>query len=102
MSSRARWRGWKSILLGGLAAPLGLGFALAGEPLPPPGKSPPVVAVAPPAGLAGLQQLALEHQPSLKAYRASLAATRAKADALGSLPAVAGLVRKDLPTRRMQ
>jgi outer membrane protein TolC len=47
------------------------------------------------------RRLALEKQPALAAYRASLAAAEAKANALENLR-LAALVRRDLPTRRLQ
>jgi outer membrane protein TolC len=102
INGRGRRRGWKAVLLGSLA-PLGLGVALAGpgaEPLQPPGK-PPIVVVVPADDLPGLRKLALEKQPSLAAYRASLSAANSKLNALDNLK-LAGVLRRDLPIRRAQ
>jgi outer membrane protein TolC len=67
----------------------------AAEPLPAP--SQPAVAL----DLPGLCRLALEKQPALAAYRASLAAAHAKSDALERL-CVPTILRRDLPVRREQ
>src|SRR5436305_8146982 len=102
-TSQRRRRGWKLLLLGGLAAPVGLTLGLAthaGEPLPPPGKA-AVVELAPVEGLGGLRKLALEKQPSLAAYHASLAAANARAEALEQLR-LAGLIRHDFAMRKSQ
>ncbi len=51
--------------------------------------------------LATCRSLALEHQPSLTAYRASLEATALKGQALDNL-GIAGLIAHDLPLRKQQ
>jgi outer membrane protein TolC len=48
-----------------------------------------------------MRSVALERQPALAAYRASLSAAEEKAQGLDRL-VLAGLVRRDLPTRRKQ
>jgi outer membrane protein TolC len=109
--------------LGGLAAPVLVSLTTtaalpAGDRLPPapvqsaPGPLPngtaepakgdlaaaPALAVA---DLPSLRRLALDKQPALAAYRASLAAAQLKAKALDELM-VPTLIRKDLPIRRQQ
>ncbi len=89
-------------LLAGLAAPslLALGSVASADgpaPAPPPAAAAPAVA----ADLCGLRNLALDNQPALTAYRASVEAAQVKARALDDL-VLAGLVRKDLPYRRQQ
>jgi outer membrane protein TolC len=51
--------------------------------------------------LAACRQMALEKQPALAAYRASLAAAEAKAQGLDAL-CVPGVIAPDLPIRRQQ
>lgn len=90
-------------LLAGLAAPALLAVAGAGavgeQPAPMPAEVVPAAPV--PFDLATYRSLALERQPSLAAYRASVAAAHAKVEGLDRL-VLAGLVRRDLPTRRKQ
>jgi len=94
-------------LVASLAAPVvllsfierGPGAACADEPSPPAAAALPTVQA--PLDLATYRTLALERQPALAAYRASLAAAQAKAEAVDRL-VLAGLVRRDLPTRRQQ
>src|SRR5262245_9470071 len=103
MRSSQASSGWTMLLLRGLAAPVGLALGLAthaGEPLPPPGKV-AVVELGPVEGLGGLRKLALEKQPSLAAYHASLAAANLRAEALEQLR-LAGLIRHDFPMRKSQ
>ena len=91
-------------LLAGLAAPAFLSLAAAAPPEGAPPPAPPaatVPAVLPAFDLATYRSVALERQPALAAYRASLAAAEAKAHGLDRL-VLAGLVRRDLPTRRKQ
>src|SRR5262245_37857878 len=90
-------------LLTGLAAPvlLSLGVAAADAPLPPSGGQEQPTVVAPAFELDAYRSVALEKQPSLSAYRASVDAAQAKAGGLDEL-LLAGLVRHDLPTRRKQ
>src|SRR5437588_520927 len=95
-----------SRLLASLTAPglLALAAATADEP-PAPREAPAAPAAPAPAALrldlAGYRHLALEKQPALAAYRASVEAAQAKARGLDNL-VLAGLVRRDLPTRRKQ
>lgn len=99
------WRRCRRVILCGAAAPVFLSLASADEPLPvlPTAPKPAVVVTAPTVvDLAAARRLALENQPSLAAYRASLAAAQAKVDALNNLPAVAGLTNSDLKYRRCQ
>src|SRR5260370_30694081 len=86
-------------LLAGLAAPGFLALAAAGQvEVLPASQPPPNAQVALPAvDLATLRSVALERQPALAAYRASLEAAEAKAHGLYRL-VLAGLVRRDLPT----
>jgi outer membrane protein TolC len=104
------WERLRASLLAGLAAPVGLSLALmsqGSEPLGQPEKLPAIVGVAAPekpaspVSLAEYRRLALEKQPALAAYRASVAAAEAKCDALDHMR-LAGLLRRDLPTRRKQ
>ena len=90
-------------LLAGLTAPALLAVAGAGAVGQQPAPQPHTVipAVQAPLDLATYRSLALERQPSLAAYRASLAAAQAKVEGLDKL-VLAGLVRRDLPTRRKQ
>src|SRR5262249_42829185 len=100
-------RPWRRYL-GGLAAPAVLSLAATGFADPPdlPERTAAPAAEAAPQGvcgldLAGYRRLALERQPSLAAYRASVAAAEAKAHALDNLH-VPTIIRRDLPTRRQQ
>jgi len=93
-------------LLGGSLLAICLGLAgRAAEELPPPIPEKPVTLPAAPAlvlDLPACRLLALEKQPALAAYRASLAATLAKVVALDNLGRLASLLRKDLCIRQRQ
>lgn len=99
------WRRRVLRLLGGIALPVCLSLAPAAqapadEPLPEVAAAPapaPMVAL----DLAGYRHLALDKQPALAAYRASLAAAQAKAQGLDDLH-VPTFIRRDLPIRRKQ
>ncbi|HKB40393.1 MAG TPA: TolC family protein [Gemmataceae bacterium] len=94
---------WARLLVG-LAAPglLSLGAAAADAPAPvADGQQQTLPAAAPAFELDAYRATALEKQPSLSAYRASVDAAQAKAHGLDSL-FLAGLLRHDLPTRRKQ
>jgi outer membrane protein TolC len=100
------WRRWRARFLTGLLAP-GV-FALSGpasfraaEWLAAPAAVAPAPVAPLPADLAGLRQLSLERQPSLAAYRASVAAAEERVHGLDQLR-FASLVRRDLPARREQ
>src|SRR5262249_54441349 len=71
-----------------------------------PNAAPPLITAPAPGpivlDLAGARRLALEKQPALAAYRASLAAAQAKAHALNNLPAVSNVLAPDLKIRRQQ
>jgi outer membrane protein TolC len=91
-------------LLVGLTAPALLSLGAAAADTPPSshsGQELPVLAAAPAFELDAYRSAALEKQPSLAAYRASVDAAQAKARGLDEL-LLAGLVRHDLPTRRKQ
>ena len=53
-------------------------------------------------GLADGLRLAVDRQPALAAYRASLSSAQTAAQALDQLPAAAALTNHDLPIRRQQ
>jgi outer membrane protein TolC len=91
-----------------VAVPAALSLVPAGfadPPAPPEKIAAPAAPPAQPRGasvdLAAYRRQALERQPSLAAYRASLAAAESKAQALDNLH-VPTLLRRDLPTRRQQ
>lgn len=99
------WRRRVLRLLGGIVLPVCLSLTPAPEvgaeePLPE-----AVTLAAPTApvalDLAGYRHLALDKQPALAAYRASLAAAQAKAQGLDDLR-VPTFIRRDLPIRRKQ
>jgi outer membrane protein TolC len=101
------WRCRRAALLSGVVAPTL--FALTGaadwaapEKLAEPAAVPtaPAAAVVA-ADLATLRRLALEKQPALAAYRASLAAAETRLQGLNDLKLI-GLVRPDLKTRKQQ
>src|SRR5687768_9849223 len=91
-----RWRRAFVGLVGGLAVPLALSLeapAQKPETLPPPSAADPAPA-APAAvvlDLGAAVRLALERQPTLAAYRASLAAAEAQQRGLNELGAAAAL-----------
>lgn len=100
---------------GRLALILSLGGALvsllvplsipAAETLPAPAPAKPAAAPASAevvVDLAACRRLALEKQPALGAYRASLAAAHTKVAALHNLGRIASLVRHDLCVRQRQ
>ncbi len=97
---RWNWRRLHVRLLSALAGPALLalgGTASAAEPL-----APPIVGCeVRPTGLAEWRRMAVEKQPALSAYRASAAAAEEKLNALENL-CLAGLLRRDLATRRLQ
>jgi hypothetical protein len=102
------WQRYRRRILSGLVGPalLGLGNPLAvqAEHAVP---APPLAETSAPAhpllvlDLAACRKLALEKQPGLAAYRASLAAAQAKCQSLDSLR-VPVCLRPDLPIRRHQ
>jgi outer membrane protein TolC len=75
--------------------------ALAREPIPP--SAPAVATPSPtkPLDLAACRSLALEHQPTIAAYKASLEASNVANEALNNI-GLASLVVHDLPVRRDQ
>jgi outer membrane protein TolC len=79
-----------------LWTPLGFGADQPSSPSPA-----PAPAKSKPLDLATCRSLALEHQPSLTAYRASLEATVLKGQALDNL-GIAGLIAHDIPLRKQQ
>lgn len=100
--SRLRRKGFLagSWLFFSLALPL-----WSAEELPKPTPSlPPAAPVPPPlvVDLAACRKLALEKQPALAAYRASLAGAHLKVEALDNLGHLAALFRKDLGIRQRQ
>lgn len=103
MTSNVRiWKRWRLALAAALAT---TGLTLAAdmpEPLAAPAQ-PKIVAVeaAPALDLTAARHLALDKQPALGAYRASAAAADEKLHALEKMR-LAGLIRRDLPTRRKQ
>jgi hypothetical protein len=101
----SKWRRTAARLLCGFAAPtlvLNGQAVLAAEPVPV-----PAAVVAPAASpvvvpdLGTARQIALEHQPGVLAARASLAAAVTRRQSLDRLH-LAGLVARDLPTRKQQ
>ena len=70
-------------------------------PAPRPAEAPPPPPAAPVLSLWACRRLALEKQPTLAAYRASLAFAQARATAAEDIM-VPTLVRPDLPVRRQQ
>jgi outer membrane protein TolC len=76
-----------------------VGFA--SEPVPSTAPSAVAPAQAKPLDLAGCRSLALEHQPAIAAYKASLEASNVANEALNNL-GLASLVVHDLPVRRDQ
>lgn len=108
-NTRWTWRRCRRILLGGVAAPVVLTLTSslpAAEPTLQelPGTAPVVAPVPGPLvlDLAAARRLALEKQPRLAAYRASLASAQAKVQALDNLPALSGVLAPDLKVRKMQ
>jgi outer membrane protein TolC len=100
------WRRYLGRIAGGLAAPAVLSLVPSGFAEPPTAPERIAAPAAPqPAAivcaLAGYRRLAMERQPSLAAYRASVAAAEGKVHALDSLH-VPTIIRRDLPTRRLQ
>lgn len=99
------WRTYRARILSGLAVPLFfcVGPLAADENRPEPSSVSVVVAPAPTAslGLVDCRRLALERQPTLAAFRASLAAAEARARGVDHLW-VTGLLSRDLPIRRQQ
>jgi outer membrane protein TolC len=99
------WRRYRARFLTGLVAP-GLVACCVGVSRGEPEVLGQPIAVAPKAAptvadLAHLRQIALEKQPTLEAYRSSLAAAHARLRGLDQLR-LATVVRPDLPTRRKQ
>jgi outer membrane protein TolC len=91
-------RRWLDRLLTGVLFLGGTASLGAAEPL----HTPAAVLVAPISGdLASLRHLALEQQPALAAYRASVAAANERLHGLEQLKLLS-LVRRDLPIRREQ
>lgn len=101
-------RFWKRIGLtvtSGMILPAALGWMApgwAGETEAPANSVLPAAAEEKTLDLAACKGLALEKQPSLAAYRASLDAANGKASALENLGLAASLISHDLPIRRQQ
>ncbi len=109
--------------LGGILLVLLVSSLLPGQPEKPPAKPaegesppkkseagqeaptvlpPPVVQATHADTLAHYRHIALQQQPALGAYRASLCAAQVKAEALQKIGGLAALVRKDLDIRKEQ
>jgi outer membrane protein TolC len=71
-------------------------------PAPAPAQAAPAMPALPPLDLATARKLALEHQPSVAAARASLAAAVARQQALERVHLGGVLLARDLPVRRQQ